>query len=99
MLDFRDFVPQVINPGRYPAMDSFWKDTNRYQSFEDAVQAADSWMRQNCIRVTNIETVVLPNIWSPTEEGSQDAALAGTFAPWHQFVRVWFNNEADPLPP
>ncbi len=101
MLDFRDFVPQIVRRGTYPALETFWKDTNRYESFEDAVHAADAWIQQNCVRVTTIETVVLPNIWSSKEEGSQDPALAGTFTPWHQFVRVWFNREEaqEELPP
>ncbi|HZO87371.1 MAG TPA: hypothetical protein VFB38_03465 [Chthonomonadaceae bacterium] len=91
MVDFRDFVPQLLNRGK--GFDSFWKETARYESFEDAVAAANVWIAQNCIRVINVETVVLPNIWSPKEEGTQDAALTGTFVPWHQFVRVWFAKE------
>ena len=45
--------------------------------------------------VLNVETVVLPNIWSPYEEGSADVAL-GTSGEmpshWHQFIRCWYED-------
>jgi hypothetical protein len=43
--------------------------------------------------VLNVETVVLPNIWSRFEEGSRDPALGisgDSPSHWHQFIRVWF---------
>ncbi len=49
--------------------------------------------KKNQVKLLNLETVVLPNTWSPHEEGSNDSSLgtAGEFPSlWHQFVRVWF---------
>jgi hypothetical protein len=63
-----------------------------YESFEAAVKAANEWINSDAVNVVNIETVVLPNIWAHTEEGTKDPELP-TFeghARWHQFVRVWY---------
>jgi hypothetical protein len=86
MLQFQDFVPLRT------AAPAFLKDAE-YESFEEAVAAANRWIQENGIRVVNVETVVLPNIWSRYEEGSTDTSL-GTSGEspshWHQFVRVWY---------
>ena len=90
MLSFRDFVPQMlVEPGVF--------SQGEYESFHAAVIAANEWIAQDKIRVINVETVVLPNIWSRWEEGSHDTSLGiGSGAPsrWHQFVRVWFDAPA-----
>ena len=46
-----------------------------YESFDAALIAANQWIKENEIRVVNVETVVLPNIWSRYEEGSRDPSL------------------------
>lgn len=86
MFQFQDFVPRMhARPG--------WFKEGEFESFEEAVVAANQWIDANQIDVTNIETVVLPNIWSKFEEGSADVSL-GTSGDspsrWHQFVRVWY---------
>jgi hypothetical protein len=62
---------------------------------EAAVAAANSWIKEYDIKIVNVETVVLPNIWSRYEEGPTDVAL-GTSGEmpshWHQFVRVWYRS-------
>ena len=64
-----------------------------YASFEAAVKAADIWIATEKPRVVNVETVTLPNLWSPYEEGSSDADIhAGSVVKWHQFVRVWYED-------
>ncbi len=89
MLQFRDFVPKMVSA---PA---FLKEAE-YESFDEAVVAANHWIHDNRIKVINIETVVLPNIWSRWEEGSTDTSL-GTSGDspsrWHQFVRVWHRTD------
>ena len=86
MIRYQDFVPKqtkewgLLSPAEY-------------ESFDAALAAANKWIKENEIKVLNVETVVLPNIWGRYEEGSADAALAtpdGTFNTWHQFVRVWY---------
>lgn len=90
MLQFQDFVPRMTMP---PA---FLRGAE-YETFDEAVQAANRWIDENQIRVINIETVVLPNIWSRYEEGSTDSEL-GTSGEspshWHQFVRIWYRLDA-----
>lgn len=86
MIGYADFVPRMTtSPGFLKAA--------KYESFDAALAAANHWVAENSIRVTNFETVVLPNVWHPHEEGTTDASLRtsgehSTF--WHQFIRVWY---------
>lgn len=86
MIGFKDFVPRMLaEPGLFKA--------GEYESFDEAVAAANRWIKEYDINVVNMETVVLPNIWSRWEEGSKDVSL-GTSGDspsrWHQFVRCWY---------
>lgn len=86
MIAYKDFAPQASSPG------SMLK-RSEFESFAAAVAEANRWIGSANVRVTNVETVVLPNIWLNHEEGTTDASL--TTAPdwatsWHQFVRVWY---------
>jgi hypothetical protein len=86
MLRYQDFVPKMTRPAAFlsPA---------EHESFDVALAAANQWIKENEIRVVNVETVVLPNIWSRYEDGSNDTSL-GTSGEspsfWHQFIRVWY---------
>ncbi len=86
MIQFRDFVPEMLSaPALFKA--------GEYESMDAALAAANSWIKEFDIQIINVETVVLPNIWSRYEEGTTDVAL-GTSGEmpshWHQFVRVWY---------
>jgi hypothetical protein len=86
MIRFKDFVPRMLaEPGLFKA--------GEYQSIDEALAAANDWIKENEINVSNVETVVLPNIWSRWEEGSTDTSL-GTSGDspsrWHQIIRVWY---------
>jgi len=87
MIQFKDFVPKMITAPR------LFKP-GEYESFDIALKAANLWIKENEIRVINVETVVLPNIWSRFEEGASDVAL-GTSGEmpshWHQFIRCWYH--------
>lgn len=86
MIRFKDFVPKMIAPPQLFR-------PGEYESFEEALQAANQWIDEDHIQVVNIETVVLPNIWSRFEEGSTDVALGSSgdmVSHWHQFVRCWY---------
>ena len=85
-LQYRDFVPQELqSPGLFKA--------GEHETFDDAVEAANTWITDSKIQLISVETVVLPNIWSRWEHGSNDASL-GTSGEspsrWHQFLRVWY---------
>ncbi len=92
MFQFQDFVPKMLSqPGLFKE--------GEYESFEDAVQAANAWISQNQIKVVHFETVVLPNIWRRFEEGSTDVSLGTSgdmVSHWHQFVRVWHEDPTSP---
>jgi hypothetical protein len=88
MIRFRDFVPRMLEaPGLFRG--------GEYESFDVALDAVNQWVQANRVRIVNIETVVLPNIWSRYEEGSDDVAL-GTSGEmpshWHQFIRCWYED-------
>jgi hypothetical protein len=86
MIQFRDFVPEMLAAPR------LFK-AGEYESLEAALAEANAWIKEYDIKIVNVETVVLPNIWSRYEEGTSDVAL-GTSGEmpshWHQFVRVWY---------
>jgi hypothetical protein len=85
MLRHRDFVPQLTTSAGFlsPA---------DYEPFEDVVEALNAWLRTAEVKLVSVETVVLPNIWSPHEEGSEDTSLGmrDTSNHWHQFIRCWY---------
>lgn len=86
MIGFYDFVPQLKERG------GFFKLPVAEQLAEP-LKRANEWIEAKSVNVVNIETVVLPNIYNPGEEGSGDTALmtSGDFATcWYQFVRVWY---------
>jgi hypothetical protein len=87
MLKYRDFVPKEIEaPG-------FLKP-GEHESFNHAVEAANTWLAENSVKLINLETVVLPNIWSRWEEGSVDASIGTgeSLSRWHQFLRCWYHD-------
>ena len=86
MIRFRDFVPKMLAAPR------LFK-AGEYESLEDALLAANRWVKEDDIKLINIETVVLPNIWTRWEEGPADVALGTsgeTPSHWHQFIRCWY---------
>ena len=91
-LQFRDFVPKML------AAPKLFK-AGEYESMEEALVAANRWIKEYDLKVVNVETVVLPNIWSRFEEGTTDVAL-GTSGEmpshWHQFIRVWYHGSGGP---
>jgi hypothetical protein len=88
MLRYKDFVPKQISaPGLF-------KD-GEHETFDHAVEAANQWLVETKVTLINLETVVLPNIWSKWEEGSGDASIGtsgDTPSRWHQFLRCWYQD-------
>ena len=87
MIRFKDFVPQMLDAPRLFR-------AGEYESFEAALEAANQWIKEYNVQIVNVETVVLPNIWSKWEQGTTDVAL-GTSGEmpshWHQFIRCWYH--------
>ncbi len=89
MIRFQDFAPQMLSPPGFLKVAT-------YEPLQVAVDAANAWIKQNEVQVFNIETLLLPNIWSRYEEGSSDPSLATSGespSNWHQVVRIWYQVE------
>lgn len=88
MLRYRDFVPTQDDIGVFAA--------GKYESFDEALERANAWISENGIQAMNIETVVLPNLWSRMSEGSTDISReVSSFSSWNQFIRVWSEMEIE----
>lgn len=88
LLKFKDFVPEQTGKNK-------WTGRGEYDSLADSLRAANQWMVSHPqIELINIETVVLPSLHSPKEEGSEDPELIissnSSLQAWHQFIRVWY---------
>ena len=86
MIAVRDFVPKMIERG------AFFREPTMEQ-LSDALAEVNAWVDEKGAEVLNIETVVLPNIHDPSEEGPKDPRLrtSGEMGShWYQFIRVWY---------
>ena len=89
MIRFQDFLPRLLRPPGFLT-------SAEYDTFEQAVDAANQWVAHYGVKVLNMETVVLPNITNSGEQGSTDAHLrtyGETSSYWYQFVRVWYETQ------
>jgi len=85
MIEFKDFAPQIKKKGFFYFV---------FQTFEEALSAANEWIAGNQIDVVTIETVVLPEIWS--EDGTTDTDLTTSgemMSSWYQFIRIWYSSK------
>jgi len=90
MIAFQDFAPGQIAHGSSPL-------TSQWQPFDQAVIAANTWIKQYSIRVISVETLLLPNVWNTVARGTLESRLhtSGEMSNhWYQIVRVWFDPEA-----
>lgn len=87
MITFKDFVPEVVKGP------NIW-GIREMEALEETKKKMNYWIdSERNIKIISIETVVLPNIHHPKEEGSTDPELkirneeAGR---WYQFFRIWY---------
>jgi len=84
-IEFEDFVPSIQKRGFF---------SREFEAFRECLERANRWVEENGIDVMNIETVILPNIWSPGEEGSEDPELRTSgdmISQWYQCIRIWYH--------
>tara|TARA_R110002072_G_scaffold302615_2_gene486861 strand:- start:4083 stop:4424 length:342 start_codon:yes stop_codon:yes gene_type:complete len=86
LIAYRDFIPQqTVGRGFFSAAE--------YESFDAALRAANTFVETQSVKMLNVETVVLPNVWDSAEEGTTDASIRTSgdiSSTWHQFIRVWY---------
>jgi hypothetical protein len=86
MIAYRDFAPRQLTAAALLRPATF-------ESLDEALAAANAWIESNKVNVLNLETVVLPNVWSPHQKGTADPQMVtqSEFAvAWNQFIRVWY---------
>lgn len=87
MIAFRDFLPPT------QVERSAWKgDSFAAAPLSQIIPTINAWIASEGIDVVNIETVVLPSLFSPQEDGTTDDShlRAYNVTDWHQVVRVWY---------
>lgn len=92
-LAFKDFVPRQLRAPHFGISASAIQ--GEYESLEDVLAAANAWLSGSSVRVTHVETVVLPNLGADWERGSTDPVLGSPSSSplWHQFIRIWYDEE------
>ena len=88
MIKCMDFVPEQLDAGGFLR-------AAEHEKFGPTIARANAWITENAINVLNVETVVLPNIHLPHEEGSGDTNLHSSgdmSTAWNQFIRVWYRD-------
>ena len=89
MFNYRDFWPRQLKRGGLVKK-------AQWQPFEMAMKKANAWVKKEGVKVINIETVVLPNVWE-SDLGPEDAKF-NTYTDseciWYQVVRVWYEEKA-----
>ena len=62
------------------------EDTKQYESMDSVLERINDFVREQGVRVINVETVVLPNI---EETGQADSHTTGEDE-WCQVIRLWY---------
>lgn len=89
MIEYIDFVPEKLTPSRPLGEPDF-------ETLRDCLDRANAWIAEQGADVVNVETVVLPQLHDPNEEGSEDVNLRQNddyVTPWNQFLRVWYRTK------
>lgn len=90
LIAYRDFAPRMLEA---PVL----LKRATFAPLQSAVDEANAWINAHGIDVVNVETVVLPNMHSRWEEGTEDpdlTARADFPTAWNQFVRVWYRSKS-----
>ena len=88
MIKYKDFSPQVNRTGLFG-------NVKESDSFESVVKQVNVWINSSPVKIVNIETVLLPNLFSkPTEiEPEKGATTVGQSHVLFQCVRVWYEEK------
>mgnify|MGYP001801668930 CR=1 FL=1 len=87
MITFKDFVPEVTS-----GPNIFGK--REMEALKETQIKMNEWLKtEPNLKVLSIETLLLPNIHNPSEEGSEDPELKIPYnqtGRWYQIFRVWY---------
>jgi hypothetical protein len=86
-IDYKDFVPALIEHA------TGFLGEPEFEPLKDVLGRCNAWIGASGVKVVNMETVVLPRLHHPHEEGSEDVNMRQAddyVTPWNQFIRVWY---------
>jgi len=86
MIAYRDFAPRQVTSAGLLKQATF-------ESLDETLAAANTWIQANAVDVLNVETVIMPNNYSAKRHGTAEAEMItqSEFAiAWNQFIRVWY---------
>ena len=89
MIEYKDFVPDLL------AQSAGFLGEPHFEPLKDVLARCNEWIGESGAEVLSIETVVLPRLHHPHEEGSEDVNMRQadeSMTPWNQFIRVWFRS-------
>ena len=90
MIHFKDFVPQRLKQST--GVFGWNRGADVHESLEETLVRANEWIEKSPIfKVLNVETLLLPNIFSRDEKVKTRINLnAGEIPTWYQVIRVWY---------
>ena len=91
MIAFKDFAP------RQTQKQGFIKPS-QWETLDQSVAVANEWIQEQKALVINVETVVVPGLWTKNEPKSAQANFSyggstNYSGQWFQFIRVWYTTE------
>ena len=80
----KDFIPKALDHAVF---------STGFETFSEAIDRANAWIRDSGVAVLNVETVVLPNLpeVKDTSQVINTRYQLGTYL--FQVVRVWYDGE------
>lgn len=80
----KDFIPKALDHAVF---------STGFETFSEAIDRANAWIRDSGVAVLNVETVVLPNLpeVKDTSQVINTRYQLGTYL--FQVVRVWYDGD------
>lgn len=80
----KDFIPNALDHAVF---------STGFETFSEAIDRANAWIRDSGVAVLNVETVVLPNLpeVKDTSQVINTRHQLGTYL--FQVVRVWYDGD------
>ncbi|KQC34020.1 hypothetical protein AAU57_12270 [Nonlabens sp. YIK11] len=85
-IQYIDFEPRVLEK-------SFW-GTHTYETVDATLERANEWIRRHYSKeIVNVETVILPNIYTKGKAQTNQTTkypTGGSIVQTFQIIRIWY---------